>query len=182
MNWWAKWVEAVEEAWVFIFTNKNDTKEPTVTPYPNPFIQVIPKPATPPMNPDTLLPWNTTASLSHENWHNVRVLCDLGGLTFNEKEILTACVWQESWFMTNPKPNQNKLHDGTVWSTDFGIVQVNDYYNIGAGKPFPSVQYVLDNPEACVKWMVGIMKNTGRLQPWASYTTGVYKTHLGKTL
>lgn len=133
-------------------------------------------------NPDALLPWNTTQSFSHENFHNVRDICDLEGLTYEQKEILTACVWQESEFMTSPRPNQNKLQDGTVWSSDFGIVQVNDYFNIGEGKPFPSVEYVITNPEACVRWMARIYKTTGALQPWASFTTGAYKAHLGKTL
>lgn len=140
----------------------------------------------PPMNPDELLPWNTTTRLSHENWHNVRALCDLEGLSHEQKEVLTACVWRESEFMTNPRPNQNKLKDGTVWSSDFGIVQVNDYWNIGPGKPFPTVQFVINSPEACVRWMARYYKQHGNLgvgsSGWASFTTGAYKQFLGKTL
>lgn len=128
---------------------------------------------------DTMYPdWNTTAHARH----NVRVVCDLEGLTVDQKNILTACVANESGFLTHPKPNQNKDKNGVVWSTDWGIVQVNDYWNIGAGKQFPSVQYVLDNPEACVRWMARYYKQQGNLgegsSGWASYTSGAYKHYL----
>lgn len=130
-------------------------------------------------NPDIL---NSDWSIQKNAYHNVRVLCDLSGLTVGEKNLLCACVYQESRFLTDPKPNQNKLKDGTVWSTDYGIVQVNDYFHIqgfgGGSNDFPSVQYVIDNPQVCVQWMINIYKNTGALQPWASYTTGAYKQWL----
>jgi hypothetical protein len=182
-------MDFLRKLWAALTQGWEQEYDPEIQYIPLPPLKTAPMPPTAPlppkplpMNPDTLLPWNTTSSLSHENYHNVRVICDLVGLTYAQKEILTACVWQESDFMTNPRPNQNKTLSGKVWSTDYGIVQVNDYYNIGTGKPFPNVQYVLNNPEACVRWMAGIMKSTGKLQPWASYTTGAYKKYLGKTL
>lgn len=112
-------------------------------------------------------------------YHSTRVICDEIGLTFKQKEDLCACVFQESEFLVNPRPNQNKdLKTGKVWSTDYGIVQVNDYWHIGKGKTFKSVKEVLTNPEKCIRWMAGIMKTTGKLQPWSSYTSGAYKKHL----
>lgn len=111
-----------------------------------------------------------------------RIMCDEEGLTKRQKDIVCACIFQESRFMnryTNGKPviNENKKN-GKVWSTDYGIVQVNDYWHIGPGKTFPSVAYVMDNPDKMVRWMVREMKRTGRLQPWSSYVTGAYKQWL----
>lgn len=130
-------------------------------------------------NPDVLYSdWSTPSKA----FHNTRVLCDLAGLSVDQKNILSACVYQESGFLTNPRPNTNKdPKTGLVWSTDYGIVQVNDYFNIGPNKPFPSVEYVINNPQACVQWMVDTYKSTGALQPWASFTTGAYKKHLAAT-
>jgi hypothetical protein len=39
----------------------------------------------------------------------------------------------------------------------------NDYYNIGTGKPFPSVSYVLNYPEACVRRICQYYKQHGNL-------------------
>lgn len=187
MNWlkelkdfWTWLEDKYEEALIPSVSSKATSTSPVVTetnqiPMPEEITPVVP-------NIDTLLPWDTVNPLSHSNYHNVRVICDFEGLTFDQKEILTACVWRESDFMTNPRPNQNKDKTGAVWSTDWGIVQVNDYFNIGEGKPFSTVQYVLDNPETCVRWMANIYKTTGSLQPWASFTTDAYKQFLGKTL
>lgn len=135
-----------------------------------------PAPTIPPI--DTIYPnWGNTVSAHH----NVRVICDLEGLTYDQKQILTACVYQESGFKVNPKPNQNKdPKTGVVWSTDYGIVQVNDHFHIGEGKDFPSVDYVISHPEECLRWMCRIYKTTGSLQPWSSFSTGAYKKWLGK--
>jgi hypothetical protein len=121
-----------------------------------------------------VLKWDTRANASH----SVRVLCDNSGLNLNEKNLIWACIHQESNFLTNPIPNKNKdPKTGVVWSTDYGIVQVNDNFHIGKGKDFPSVQYVLDNPEKCVQWMINMYK-IGRLSMWSSYTSGAYKKFL----
>lgn len=115
-------------------------------------------------------------------FHSTRVICDEIGLSYQKKNTLCACIYQESRFLTNPKPNQNKdPKTGKVWSTDYGIAQVNDYFHIGPGKEFPSVQWVLDNPEEIIRWMAGILEKTGRLQPWASYTSGAYLRWLPKS-
>jgi len=125
-------------------------------------------------------------------FHSTRVLCDemglpmrrtvvVNGASYFPKDIICACIFQESEFLLNPRPNQNKdTETGKVWSTDWGIVQINDYWNIGKGKPFPSVEYVLANPEACVRFMIS-MYQAGKLKLWSSYVTGAYKKHLPKT-
>lgn len=153
----------------------------------DPEVPVIPPTVPPASAPEPeKLDWSTRQGA----YHATRVLCDNSGLftaktilvngqLFAPKDIICACIFQESGFLKNPKPNQNiDEKTGKVWSTDYGIVQVNDYYHIGQGKDFPSVEYVLDNPEACVQWMINIYKRTIALQPWSSYSSGAYKKHL----
>lgn len=103
-------------------------------------------------------------------YHSTRVLCDEMGLTLEEKNTICACIFQESRF-DNRAIGKNKK------STDWGIVQVNDFWHIGKGKQFPSVEYVVANPETCVRWMINclIQKN---LEMWASYKSGAYKQWL----
>lgn len=133
------------------------------------------------MNPDSIVyPWDT----QNHYYHNVRVLCDLAGLNLEQKNIVCACIFQESRFRDyhtdgTPVDNPNRSKEtGLVWSTDWGLVQVNDYWNIGDGKPFPSVGYVLANPHATAFFMIQEMKSTGELKDWASYTSGAYKQWL----
>lgn len=125
-------------------------------------------PVEPPTAPDKLL-WGTPKHA----YHSTRVLCDEMGLTLEQKNLLCACIYQESQFL-NTAVGKNKN------STDWGIAQVNDTkgWHIGPGLRFPSVQYVKDHPEECVRWMAGVLKQTGKLQPWASYTSGAYKQWL----
>ncbi len=141
-----------------------------------PVVPEVPKPMEPAPPPVEILLWDTPK----EAWHSTRVLCDRADLTYTQKNTLCACVYQESRFLRNPKPNKN-IRDGVVWSTDFGIVQVNDYFHIGIGKKFPSVQYVLDNPQKCIQWMIDTYRTTGKLQPWSSWVSGVYKQWLPLT-
>lgn len=132
------------------------------------------------MNPDIL---GTDWSDPLVAQHNVRVLCDLEGLAYSQKEILTACVKIESDFKILAE-HINYAFTATgvryIASTDFGIVQVNDYWHIGSGKDFPSSAYVLANPELCVRWMCVYYKTHGNLNAWVSYTSGAYKQWLGK--
>jgi hypothetical protein len=109
-------------------------------------------------------------------YHSVRVLCDEAGLSVDEKNLICACIYQESQFLNCAK-GQNRNKQGQVTSTDYGICQINDYWNIGKGKPFPSVQYVVDNPQKCVEWMIK-MYQQGLLKLWCSYTGGGYKQWL----
>lgn len=108
--------------------------------------------------------------------HSVRVLCDEEGLTPEQKRVICACIYQESQF-NNKAKGYNKDHTGHVVSTDWGIVQVNDYWNIGPGKYWKSVDEVLNNPEKAVRWMISCYKH-GSLRLWASYSTGAYRKHL----
>lgn len=127
-------------------------------------------------NPDVLNPdWSTQKNA----YHNVRVLCDLSGLTFAEKNIICACIYQESEFKINVL-NNNRNAQGKILSTDYGICQINDYYHIGKEKDFPSVEYVLDNPEACVQFMINCYLH-GALKQWVSFSSGAYKQWLLST-
>ncbi len=118
-------------------------------------------------------------------WHATRVLCDRAGLTFAQKNILCACVYQESQFWNKLPSGKPVMHmnmqSGHETSCDWGIIQVNDFWWIGTGKLFPSVQYVLDNPDKVVQWMIDYMKANGHLNRWSSYTTGAYRQWLPLT-
>lgn len=103
-------------------------------------------------------------------YHAVRVLCDNAGLTVDEKNLICSCIYQESRFLNTAK-GLNKNEAGVVLSTDWGLCQINDYYHIGNGKDFPSVQYVLDNPGAVVRWMITMYQH-GMLKQWVSYSAG----------
>lgn len=126
------------------------------------------------IDPDSVIyPYDTP---SHA-YHNVRVLCDKANLTVNEKNLICACIFQESRFNNDAK-NLNKNNTGTVTSTDWGICQINDYYHIAPhGSPFSSVAYVLENPGAVAAWMIS-MYQKGELKQWVSYSSGAYKKWL----
>lgn len=126
------------------------------------------------MNPDTITyPWD---SPSH-NYHNTRVLCDKAGLTLEEKNLICSCIYQESEFYNykedgTPVEDKNLNKDGSLSSTDWGIVQVNDWFHIAPhGTPFASVAYVLANPDVTVKWMIKMYQG-GQLGQWSSYKFG----------
>ena len=113
----------------------------------------------------------------------MRVLCDFLELTVEQKNIVCACIYQESQFLNSAIGRNKDPETGKVWSTDWGLIQVNDTkgWHIGKGLRFSSVQDVLDNPEKAVVWMISVMRDTGKLQPWASFTSGAYKKWLPKT-
>jgi len=108
--------------------------------------------------------------------YNVRVICDQEGLTVEEKNIICACIYQESGFNNNAVcRNRNK--DGSISSSDWGIVQVNDYWHVGKGKTFPSAEYIVEHPEEAVRWMIECYKHK-QLGLWVSYSSGAYKKWL----
>lgn len=107
---------------------------------------------------------------------SVRELCDEMGLPYDQKNILCACVEVESNFNTRAV-HYNKDKNGETWSADWGVVQINDYFHIGEGKDFPSVDYVLNNPEACVRWMIKMFL-AGKQGMWSSYSQRLYKKYL----
>lgn len=144
-----------------------------------------PVPPPPPAPPTPTYLWDTAANAQH----SIRVICDEEGLTFNmqyglasTKNILLACIQIESGFMNyrpdgTPVKHNNLGMNSIVTSTDWGICQVNDYFHIGAGKDFPSVEYVLANPEKCVRWMAKLFM-AGKASLWSSYKGGGFKKFL----
>lgn len=80
----------------------------------------------------------------------------------------------------SPVTHKNLREDGTIGSVDYGIVQVNSRFHIGPGLDFPSVEYVLANPEKCVAWMVVYYKQHGHLNAWCSFTSKAYLPFVGK--
>lgn len=125
--------------------------------------------------------------------HSIRVICDEEGLplvpTFKVserqyllKDILCACIEQESRFYNvlpsgKPTTHPNLSKSGKLLSTDWGICQVNDYYHIGIGKSFPSVEYVMNNPDKVVRWMARLFK-AGKMNLWSSFVSGAYEKYL----
>lgn len=136
-------------------------------------------PATAPIDPDSITySWDTP----QHNYHNARVLCDNAGLSLAEKNIICACLYQESEFYNYlpnglPVTHQNKSPQGQVLSTDFGIAQINDFYHIGPGKDFPSVDFLLANPDKAVQFMIDAFQH-GKLSMWVSYSSGEYRVWL----
>lgn len=120
-------------------------------------------------NVDTFVPWTGKENCRH----NVRVLCDLEGLSEEQKNDMSSTVNCESGY--NPNICNINFTDGTtaeclypnlqstidshavlgkkVASIDYGIAQINDYYHIGVGKDFLSVEIVIQDPEADIRWM-----------------------------
>ena len=123
-----------------------------------------------------LLKWDT----QKDAMHSVRVLCDELKLNWEQKAIICSCIWQESNFLNYRKPGvpmqgfNKDPKTGKVLSTDWGICQVNDYWNIGPKKVWPSKEFVVQNPEKMVRWMIQCYKQ-GRLNLWSSYKFGAYK-------
>lgn len=108
--------------------------------------------------------------------HAIRVIGDEMGLSVKEKDLICAVIQAESGFKNTAK-NENKNSAGKVLSTDHGLCQINDFYHIGAGKSFPSVQYVYDNPAEVVKWMIKQYKK-GNLGWWIAYRSGAFQRYL----
>jgi hypothetical protein len=120
--------------------------------------------------------------------HSVRVICDEKGLSVYQKNVITACIMQESQFynyLPNGNPCINKNYSKTtpskLLSTDWGICQINDTprWHIGTGLAFPSVEYLMAHPEEAVRYMVR-MYVAGRLGQWVSYSSGAYLKYMPK--
>lgn len=155
-------------------------------------ITVIPLPPEPlPPKPEPIMEdWNTAKSA----YRATRILCDFMGVPYKKtyliegryfslKDIICACIYQESGFKNyksegNPTMFQNKAN-GVIWSTDWGIAQINDHkgWHIGPGLYFSSVQDVLANPQKAVRYMI-LMALAGRLSLWSSYKFKDYVKHL----
>lgn len=132
-------------------------------------------------NPDVLIPWADQKS----NYHNARVLCDLSFLTLEEKNVICACLYQESEFLNvfpngNPVKHENLSVAGVLLSTDWGIAQINDYWHVQKYPDFPSAAYIMANPQKAVQFMIDAYKEGG-LNQWVSYSSGAYKQWLLST-
>lgn len=151
-------------------------QQKTVQPTPQPI------PQNPPV-PEVLL-WDKANAR-----HSVRVMCDNAGLPLTRtvnidgkmylaKDVICACIEQESHFDNNVKPCENKdPKTGEVWSRDYGICQINDYYHVIKFHDFPSVDFILQNPDKAVQYMIDCFKG-GRINQWSSYSTGAFKKYL----
>lgn len=129
-------------------------------------------------NPDVLTTWDTQKN----NYHNARVLCDLSFLTVEEKNLICACLYQESElynYLPNGQPvtHQNKSVNGVLLSTDWGIAQINDYWHVEKYPDFSSSTDIMANPQKAVQFMIDAYKNGG-LNQWVSYSSGAYQKWL----
>lgn len=149
--------------WAGLIQKQQNTQVPT--PAPKPPVEA-PQPL-----PGPKYDWDTPVLARH----SVRVICDEEGLDTALKNTLCATIGAESGW--NPKAKNENKKNGKVLSTDWGICQINDYYHIGKGKSFPSVQYVLDNPEACVRWMCKQWR-AGNQHLWSAYKNGSFVKYL----
>lgn len=101
--------------------------------------------------------------------HNLRVICDQEGLTFEQKTTMSKVIHCESGYNVNcVHPNLNE--NGEVASTDFGICQWNDYYH---GEEMPQ-QTALHNPEAAIRLMCKYVKQ-GLIKEWVCFSSGLYE-------
>lgn len=137
---------------------------PTVkTPVPTPT-------QTPPQTPKYLFDTPQNAR------HSVRVLCDEANLSLYNKNVITACIEQESAFK-NTAVNHNRDKNGKVLSTDWGICQINDYYHTGVGRAFKNAEDIVNNPEKAVRFMISMLK-AGKIKLWVSYSSGAYEKYM----
>jgi hypothetical protein len=105
---------------------------------------------------------------------NVRVMCDNMGVSWRMKNIICACIKQESGYLTKAVGPVNR--NGT---RDWGICQFNDgklngrALWIGQGATFKDTNEVLNDPEKCVRVMIR-QALMGNIWYWSSYKTGAY--------
>lgn len=138
-------------------------KTPTTAPV------VVTTPFPEPVAPKYL--WDTPVNARH----SIRVICDEEGLNLANKDIICKVINGESGFK-NTAINRNKNAKGVVTSTDWGICQINDYFHVGVGKTFSSVDDILQHPDKAVRFMVKMAK-VGKLNLWVAYSSGSYKNY-----
>lgn len=155
---------------------------------------IIPLPPEPlPTKPEPMpevFDWTTAQGA----YHATRVLCDTMGVPYAKtylvegryyslKDIICACLFQESGFLNYKAPGVPTKFDnksgGVIWSTDWGIAQINDHkgWHIGPGLYFSSVDDVLTHPPKAVGYLIK-MALAGRLSLWSSYKFKDYVPHL----
>lgn len=188
------WIEAIID-WAKNFILALQEKKQTPLPPQEPVSVKPDAPQEVKKEPEIVKLWDTKENIRH----SCRVICDEEGLAVSDKNDMVATIQAESGFNLTIKnlngkwknkldENGNQIYDKqtgvpireyVVLSTDWGLCQINDYWNIGAGKPFPSVDFVLNNPEKVVRWMCGEWKR-GEFskQKWIAYKNGSYKNYL----
>lgn len=143
-------------------------------------------------NPSTAVPVKPQYlfDTQQNSQHSVREICDLEGLNLYEKSVIYACIEQESQFYNylpsgKPTIHENYAKDGkTLLSTDWGICQINDthgWYIGTAPLPFPSVDFLMANPDKAVMFMCR-MAIEGELGKWVSYSSGAYEKFMPTNL
>jgi len=103
--------------------------------------------------------------------HSLRVICDEEGLTVQMKNQLCDTVRCESRF--NPKV----IHTNKDGTTDYGICQYNTHWYIGEGRPIPSIDVALNDPEFCVRVMCKQFK-AGHARDWICYRQLMFEQKL----
>lgn len=120
-----------------------------------------------PTDPDSFMyPWDSP----QHNWHNTRVLCDRAGLDTAQKNVICACIYQESEFHNNA--THHNAH-----STDWGLCQINDAIWSGPHHLFADAQDIVAHPERAVGFMISQFK-AGHLSLWVSFSSGAYQKWL----
>jgi hypothetical protein len=123
--------------------------------------------------------------------HSVRVLCDELGLPLWRKDRLCQVIRGESGFDNSiivyncrvggkiipiRSTKYNEAIHGPIITKDIGIAQINNYWNIGPNRKFPSEKYVLENPEKVIRWMIA-MESQGKLSLWVAFSSGAYANY-----
>lgn len=166
--------EILKRLWEWLGILQKQQNEVSVLPVNSLPEPVLPQPE--PIETPSKYDWDTPILARH----SVRVIADEEGLTLEQKNTMCATIGGESGWDNNAKnPNYafNSRGQKYLASTDWGICQINDHYHIGKDKSFPSVEYVVQNPEAVVRWMCTQWKR-GRRNWWIAYKSGAYKRYL----
>ena len=159
---WCLWVLGVLKA---------RQKPETTTSTTSRFWKIEENPIRAVLNPQVPYDWSTPTAARH----SCRVIADEEKLTVAQKNLMSQVIHCESGY-NNKATHPNLNTHGLVTSTHFGIAQINDHYHIGQGKTFPSVEYVMENPEAVIRWMCKMVK-TGKINLWICFTAGMYKNY-----
>ena len=105
----------------------------------------------------------------------VRAVCQEEGMTPEQTQTIVAICWAESGM------NPNAVHHNTNGSTDYGVLQFNSATFIGPALPFPSPDFVIANPDACVREICRIVKNSpSGFNLWATYQNKAYLAYMTK--
>ena len=121
-------------------------------------------PPVPPSPPIAVYDWSSPEKVRH----SCRVIMDEHGLNWGQKDLLSAVIQAESGFDTKAI---NKF------SKDYGVCQINEFYWIGPGKYFASIDEVLNFPEKSVRFMVEQYR-AGHIGYWTAFVNGSYKRFL----